>query len=200
MDLNMGNKKGQASGDCLPHDTASEVELQGELDVARGLGAVDQPHVPRGYVGRGSVQIHTVEGVDEVGPELQSLGLGDAKVLLQAQVQIEIAGPSNRSLRRAGAELADGRWGERAGIEPLIADEGASAGVKRRFSAEGVVGAIAIRAQSARAGTRRIAAEVIQRQRETAMQRDDGVKGPSSCDRAKHLRRIGSKSLAASVG
>src|SRR5579863_10304446 len=108
MDLNMGNKKGQASGDCLPHDTASEVELQGELDVARVLRAIDQPHIASQRRSR-SIQVDAVEGVDEVGAELQPLRLGDAKVLLQTQVHVEITGSPNRSLCRTGAELADGR-------------------------------------------------------------------------------------------
>src|SRR5512146_3386859 len=98
---------GQASGDCLPHNTASEVELQGKLDITWGLGPINQTHVPRRYIGRGSVQVHVVESVDEVGPELQPLGLGNLEVLLQAEVQVEVSGATNRSLRRAGAELAD---------------------------------------------------------------------------------------------
>ena len=55
---------------------------------------------------RRCVQIHAIEGIEEVGTELELYPLGEDKVLLHAQIDIPIARPTNRPLRRTVAEGA----------------------------------------------------------------------------------------------
>ena len=51
------------------------------------------------------VQIHPIEGIEEVRTELELYPLGEDKVLLHAQIDIPVAGSANRPLRRTVAEV-----------------------------------------------------------------------------------------------
>src|SRR6202022_2825174 len=63
-------EKGQMGESICPMIQRSIVELQRELYVARILGGIDKPHGSAATGGSRSVQIHPVEGVEEIGPEL----------------------------------------------------------------------------------------------------------------------------------
>src|SRR4029077_827241 len=59
-----------------------------------------------------------VEGVEEVGSELQAHPLGEQEILLQADVEVLVGGSDHRALGRAVAE-GSSRWrGEGAWVKP----------------------------------------------------------------------------------
>ena len=91
-------------------------------------------------------RVDVVECVEEVASELQPHSLGDWEVLLQTQIDIHIAGPDYRSLRRTSSEYV-GRIGIWGWVEPLISGECAAAWVEVLPPSEGFTGAgAAIRA------------------------------------------------------
>src|SRR5579871_2402060 len=123
-----------------------EYKLQRELELSRTLRSGDisevgiaGPHgapvyVCRTRVGRarqhaarikrtsrrpaGERPDRTVEGVERLRPELQPHALVQREVLVQAQINIEIAGPADVA-DRAGPEGAQRRIDHIAGIDPL---------------------------------------------------------------------------------
>src|SRR3981081_4561354 len=99
----------------------SVVELQRELSVARILGGVNEPHGSAATGGSRSVQIHTVEGVEEIRPELKPRPLGKRKILLYAQIDIRKARTADRSLGGTASELLGSRRRVRAIVKPLVA-------------------------------------------------------------------------------
>jgi hypothetical protein len=94
----MKKKMGQA-GVCSPAPSyftgGLVVQLQGKLDIPWVLRAGDLTH-GRSKVHVWSVQVDVVEGIDEVGSELQSEPLCELEVLLQAQVEVRVSGPRNQ--------------------------------------------------------------------------------------------------------
>ena len=69
----------------------SVVELQRELYVPRWLGTCNLSHRSAQAHVR-CVELDMVEGVDEVGPELQPEPLPDWEVFVQAQVDVGVVG------------------------------------------------------------------------------------------------------------
>ena len=74
----------------LPNISSSSIiELQSQLYVSWRLGAGDLAHCrSQGHVR--CVVLDMVEGVDEVGSELQPESLGNREVLMQAEVNIVV--------------------------------------------------------------------------------------------------------------
>ena len=69
--------------------SSSIIELQSQLYVPWRLGAGNLPHRrSQGHVG--CVVLDMVEGVNEVGSELQPESLGNREVLMQAEVNIAV--------------------------------------------------------------------------------------------------------------
>src|SRR5690348_13738877 len=98
---------------------ASEVKLQGELDVSRPLRSAD--HAPSATDPKtGRVEDRRVGQIDEISPQREFLALREWEILLQAEVQIAQPGSSNHAVS-AIAEFTIGRYGECAGIYPLNA-------------------------------------------------------------------------------
>ena len=89
---------------CL-HHTASIIQFQRKLDVTWVLRSIDNPHSPSATASIGSVQIHAIEGVKEISPELNPHSLGNREVLLHAQIDISKTGAADRSLSRTISEL-----------------------------------------------------------------------------------------------
>src|SRR5947207_14362772 len=81
-----------------------EIELEGQLDVAWILGGVDLSQVSA-QSGCWGVEVHSVECIQEVRTELEFHTLRDVKVLLQAQVNVSVAGTTDWTLGRAIAEF-----------------------------------------------------------------------------------------------
>ena len=111
----------------------SVVEFQRQLYVSRWLCAGNLSH--RGSQTHvGCVVLDVVEGVDEVGPELQTEPLSELKILMQTHVNVCEMGRAERSkLRCAIAESSGGRIGEISVVcEPLNPDSGDGSVLNRR--------------------------------------------------------------------
>src|SRR5437773_833915 len=106
---------------CL-HHTASIIQLQRKLNVARVLRAIDKPHGPSATASRWCVQIHAVEGVEEICPELNPYPFSNREVLLHTQIHGPKTWTTHRSLSRATSELLKARRCIRGIVEPLVAD------------------------------------------------------------------------------
>ena len=89
---------------CL-HHTASIVQLQRKLDVTWILRSIDHPHSPSATASIGSVQIHAIEGVKEISPELDPYPLGNREILLHAQIHVPKTRTPDRSLGGTSSEL-----------------------------------------------------------------------------------------------
>src|SRR5438270_5631534 len=190
----------QASCNACPMISRSGVELQRELNIPRILRAVDQTHIAGRNVGRGSIQVHVVEGVDEIRSELQFHRFLYSKVLLEAEIDIGVAGPADRTLGRTVAELAYTRGRVGRGVEPLVSGKRTRSCVKSVLATEDMILSVAIRTQPARTGPRRIGAKVVQSQWISRMEIDDGVKRPPTSNLVYCARRAVEKPLAMAEG
>src|SRR3982074_861847 len=85
-------KKAGVHDACL-HHTASIIQLERKLDVTRVLRSTDNPHGPSATASIGSVQVHAIEGVEEICPKLNPYPLSNREVLLHAQIH----GPKTRT-------------------------------------------------------------------------------------------------------
>src|SRR5215470_5123960 len=98
-----------------------EVELQGQLDVARILRGIDLSQVSA-QSGCRSIEVHSVECIQEIRTELESHAFRDVEVLLQAQVDVSITRTAYWTLSRAVAKLAHRCLPVWIRIEILVSD------------------------------------------------------------------------------
>src|SRR5437667_10099071 len=110
----------------VPSYLRSVVKLQSELDNAWVLRAVCDSHICA-QCGASSVEIHPVEGIEEVGTELEFHSLRESEVLLKAQINVEVAWPTHGTLRWAVAEGSGGGRRIRSRVKPLVTNVLASA-------------------------------------------------------------------------
>ena len=94
-------------------------------------------------------QVHIVEGIEEIGPELQIGRFGEVKILDESDIGAEVSWPIHRSLRRTISKRTWRRIREARRTHPLITPE------IRGFLAalEYLIIAAAVRTGSTRAGS-----------------------------------------------
>src|SRR5438093_3871673 len=112
-------------GATAPGVFISEQQLQRELDLTRCRGGLGN-NAPRRTVGAAREnnlvrvgEIRVIENIECLGTELQSVTLTEPDPLEQGCVDIEEAGPAERSARYV-PEGSLRRQDERFGIEPLV--------------------------------------------------------------------------------
>jgi hypothetical protein len=183
------------------YHTASIIQLEGELDIARILGRVDETHGPSATASIRSVEIHPIKGVEEISSELDSHFLGHGEVLLQAQVDIPKSRTPNRPLGRAVSELLWASCCIGAVVEPLIASVFTADGIERCLPTKCATRArAAIRTLTARIRNVGRAAGIIQSYRESSVHGDDRVDRPSASDLVNYAARVSTPLLAAAKG
>src|ERR1700722_20043520 len=154
----------------LPHCTWFQlvVELQSELDIARWLRRVDHARVVLLHGRVRCRQVHAVECIEEVATEFQLEAFREVEILMHADIPVvEARSAQPAQLRRARTEGCC--WvGVVARIEPDESTALSGCGV---LAPEYSVGAVAIRSQTARAGSGRVRSAGIERLWEAGVQR-----------------------------
>ena len=110
-------------------ENALERIFQRQLNTARRIGGSDAPEVSGSvYVGGGAAPVDAIEGVEQLGAELEHVTFEEVEVLLDAEVLRDgTVGPEDVVAGRGGTESKGGGLGPGVDIElPLAALESAA--------------------------------------------------------------------------
>ena len=163
--------------------------------------AIDQAHGASATASIRCVEIHPIEGIEEVSPELNPHSFGHREVLLNAQIDIRKTGAADRTLSRTVSELLRPCRRSRGVIKPLIADVFAAGRIERCLPAEYPSRACAaIRTLAAGIHVVGRAARIVQCDRESSVYRDDRVDRPSAGNLVDYAARVATPLLAAAKG
>src|SRR3984957_14331045 len=146
----------------LPHCTWFQlvVELQRKLDIARRLRCVDHARVVLLHGRVRCRQVHAVECIQEVTTEFELEAFREVEILMNAEVPV-VEARSAQFAQLRGARSEGCCWvGVVARIEP---DEPATLSGCGVLASEYGVGSIAVRSQTARAGSGRVRSAGVER-------------------------------------
>src|SRR6266404_2757155 len=168
------------------------VELQRKLDVSRRLRIVNHSGSRSSHCCIGYGKVDAVKRIQEVRAELQLESFCELEVLLQAEIPVVISRSAQSTELRCTSTEAR-RIGVVIGVKPSNTTTLTYCSVT---PAKYCVGSVAIRAQTARVGTRLVRTVIIKSQGEARVQSDDWANRPTAYHRVHALVHVAAELFA----